>query len=89
MALSKSGKAQSVESFAVSPKDTGSSAVQVALLTHRIKLLTEHFKVHKKDFHSQRGLMKIVNQRKKLLSYMKKKNPKNYQTLIQKLNLRK
>ena len=75
--------------FAVSPKDTGSSAVQVALLTHRIRLLTEHFKVHKKDFHSQRGLMKIVNQRKKLLSYMKKKNLKNYQTLIQKLNLRK
>ncbi len=89
MALSKNVTEQTVKNFAVSDKDTGSSPVQIALLTERIKLLTNHFKTHKKDLHSQRGLMKIVSQRKKLLHYLKGKNFKNYQALIQQLNLRK
>ena len=75
--------------FQKSPKDTGSPSVQVALLTHKIKELTKHFKVHKKDFHSMRGLMKMVSQRKKFLSYIKKKDQGLYQKLVKDLSLRK
>lgn len=69
--------------------DTGSPEVQVALLTARIEQLTEHFKVHKKDFHSRTGLLKLVGQRRKLLKYLKNKDVQRYRSLIGKLGLRK
>ncbi len=69
--------------------DTGSPEVQVALLTARIQYLTDHFKTHKKDLHSRRGLLKLVNQRRKLLSYLKKKDEQRYQDLIKRLGLRR
>ncbi len=75
--------------FAKNAKDTGSSMVQIALLTERIKSLTQHFQTHKKDFHSQRGLMRMISRRKKLLSYIKRTKPHIYQKTIQELNLRK
>lgn len=78
-----------IEKFKKSSQDTGSSQVQVALLTQKIKELTEHFKVHKKDFHSMRGLIKMVSRRKKILSYMKKKETENYKKVISSLGLRK
>ena len=70
-------------------KITGSSAVQIALLTDRIQYLTEHFKVHAKDHHSRQGLLKLVGQRRSLLEYLKKKDVQQYRTLIQELGLRK
>ena len=82
-------KKKLIQEFQSSPSDTGSSGVQIALLTDRIKSLTKHFNVHKKDFHSMRGLMKIVSQRKKLLSSMKLKNRQNYQKIVERLSLRK
>ena len=69
-------------------KDTGSSEVQIALMTARILELTEHFKVHKKDFHSLRGLLKIVGRRRRLLSYLRRKNVDQYRTLISVLGIR-
>ncbi len=69
--------------------DTGSTEVQVALLTARIEELTEHFKVHKKDFHSRTGLLKLVGQRRKLLKYLKNTDVQRYRALIEKLGLRK
>jgi small subunit ribosomal protein S15 len=69
--------------------DTGSPEVQVALLTARIEDLSEHFKTHKKDHHSRRGLLKMVNQRRSLLAYLKKKDGERYQALIQRLGLRR
>ena len=80
---------QAVKSLARSKKDTGSSEVQIALLTKKIENLTEHFKKHKKDYHSKRGLVKMVSQRKKLLNYIKKTSPEIYQTTISQLSLRK
>jgi small subunit ribosomal protein S15 len=71
------------------PSDTGSSEVQVALLTERINELSEHFKVHKKDHHSRRGLLRIVSQRRRLLDYLRRSNPAGYQELIQRLGLRR
>jgi len=68
--------------------DTGSPEVQVALMTHRIKYLTEHFKVHKKDHHSRQGLQALVNKRRKLLRYLKKRNNERYYDLIKSLGLR-
>ena len=82
-------KQKVVENFQKNPQDTGSPAVQVALLTHKIKELTKHFKIHKKDFHSMRGLMKMVSQRKKFLSYMRKKDQNSYQKIVKDLSLRK
>lgn len=70
-------------------KDTGSPEVQVALMTARIEYLTEHFKTHKKDHHSRRGLLKLVGQRRKLLDYLKKKDVERYRTVVQRLGLRK
>ena len=75
--------------FKKSSKDTGSAPVQIALLTAKITDLTRHFKAHKKDFHSMRGLMKMVSRRKKLLSYIKRKDQANYQYLLKELSLRK
>ena len=69
--------------------DTGSPEVQVALLSARIDHLTDHFKAHKQDHHSRRGLLKMVNQRRSLLGYLKKKDAKRYQTLIERLGLRR
>lgn len=89
MALDKAQKENVIKKFRRSELDTGSSEVQVALLTTRINELTEHFKTHKKDNHSRRGLLKLVNQRRKLLDYIKKTDLKKYTTLIADLELRK
>ncbi|MBX7057789.1 MAG: 30S ribosomal protein S15 [Leptospirales bacterium] len=70
-------------------KDTGSTEVQVALLTTRIRDLTEHFKTHARDHHSRRGLLKLVGQRRRLLDYLKRKNAEHYRSLIQRLGIRK
>ncbi len=78
-----------IKEYAVHEGDTGSPEVQIALLTQRINELTEHFKVHKHDFHSYRGLMKMVGHRKNLLAYLKKKDFDRYKTLIARLGLRK
>lgn len=69
--------------------DTGSPEVQVAILTERINYLTEHLKIHKKDYHSQRGLLKMVGRRRGLLNYLRDRSPERYQDLLVKLNLRK
>lgn len=75
--------------FQLHEKDTGSPEVQIALMTARIVYLTEHFKNHKKDHHSRRGLLKLVGQRRKLLDYLKKKDVERYRIVIQRLGLRK
>jgi len=89
MALTKERKQNVMTTFETHAGDTGSAAVQIALLTERINQLTGHFKTHPKDFGSRRGLLKIVGQRRRLLSYVKKDDVAQYQQLIQKLNLRK
>ena len=89
MALSKEDKQQIMEKFATKPGDTGSPEVQIALLTERIKYLTEHFKEHHKDHHSRRGLLMLVSQRRKLLDYLRKKSYNRYKTLIEELGIRK
>lgn len=80
---------ETVKKLARSEKDTGSPEVQIALLTQKINILTEHFKKHKKDYHSRRGLLKMVSVRKKLLKYIKKTKPDIYQATISQLSLRK
>ena len=82
-------KEKVVEDFKTHDSDTGSSQVQIALLTQRINELTEHFKVHKKDNHSRRGLLKMVARRRKLLDYLKRKNIGEYHAIIKKLKLRR
>ncbi|MCX5895866.1 MAG: 30S ribosomal protein S15 [Proteobacteria bacterium] len=89
MALEAEKKQEIINSFKQHEKDSGSPAVQIALLTERINYLTGHFKVHKKDHHSRRGLLKMVNQRRRLLDYLKRKDTDRYRTVIDKLNLRK
>jgi small subunit ribosomal protein S15 len=89
MALETVKKAEIVEKFKTHDGDTGSPEVQVALLTERINGLTEHFKAHKKDHHSRRGLLLLVSKRKRLLSYLKGRNVERYRTLIKELGLRK
>lgn len=89
MAQSAVKKNEIIEKFKIHPSDTGSSAVQIALLTDRIQYLTEHFKTHAKDHHSRQGLLKLVGQRRSLLDYLKKKDLQQYRTLIQELGLRK
>ncbi|MGE5085081.1 MAG: 30S ribosomal protein S15 [Bacillota bacterium] len=89
MAVTKEQKAQIVNKFKTAGLDTGSSQVQVALLTARINDLTTHFSSHKKDFHGRRGLVTLVNQRRKLLDYLHRKDVKAYQTLIKELDIRK
>ena len=88
MALSSVQKAEIVNEYQQTEKDTGSPEVQVSLMTSRIKYLTEHFKEHRKDFHSRRGLQELVNKRRKLLKYLRKKNQDRYQSLIKSLGLR-
>ncbi|MBN1248778.1 MAG: 30S ribosomal protein S15 [Anaerolineae bacterium] len=87
--LTKERKQQIIEEYATAPDDTGSSEVQIALLTHRITDLTEHLKVHKSDTHSRRGLLKLVGQRRRQLAYLQKKSPQRYRELIQRLGLRR
>ena len=82
-------RAQVVADYQRAKGDTGSSEVQVALLTARINMLSEHFKSHVKDFHSRRGLLKMVSQRRSLLDYLKRKNVEAYRSLIERLGLRK
>ncbi|HMA88577.1 MAG TPA: 30S ribosomal protein S15 [Burkholderiales bacterium] len=89
MVLQVAQKAQVVKEFQRSGSDTGSPEVQVALLTERINGLTEHFKTHVKDFHSRRGLLKLVSQRRKLLDYLKGSDAEKYRALIDRLGLRK
>ena len=89
MALTKDDKARVVAEYGQSEKNTGSTETQVALLTERILYLTEHFKVHKKDTNSRRGLLKLVGQRRKLLKYLQRTDLDGYRSLIEKLNIRK
>jgi len=82
-------KNEIIEKFKVHESDTGSSEVQIALLTDRIEYLTEHFKVHQKDHHSRQGLLKLVGQRRSLLDYLRKKDINKYRDLIKELGIRK
>ena len=89
MALNKDLKADLVKKFGKDEKDTGSIEVQIAILTNEINSLTEHFKEHKHDYHSNRGLLKKVGQRKSLLAYLERTNIQEYREVIKKLGLRK
>jgi small subunit ribosomal protein S15 len=87
--ISSAHKAETISSHRTHDRDTGSPEVQVALLTERINGLSEHFKVHEKDHHSRRGLLKLVSQRRRLLDYLRRTDPNRYQALIQRLGLRR
>ena len=89
MTLSKDEKEQIIKKFRVHDTDSGSPEVQIALLTERIKQLTGHFQVHKKDYHSRRGLLKLVGQRRRLLEYLKAKRVEKYRRIVKELGLRK
>ncbi len=89
MAFTKEQKKSIVGEHAVKPNDTGSPEVQIALLTARIQYLVEHLKVQKKDKHSKKGLLDLISQRKKMISYLKKKDYNRYKSIIKKLGLRK
>ncbi|NQS72493.1 MAG: 30S ribosomal protein S15 [Desulfobulbaceae bacterium] len=89
MAQTTEKKKEIIEQFKTHDTDTGSCEVQIALLTDRIKYLTEHFQTHTKDHHSRRGLLKLVGQRRNLLKYLQKKDIGKYRSLIQELGLRK
>ncbi len=89
MGLGKETKQIVIEEYKLSDTDTGSPEVQIALLSKRITELTEHFKIHKKDHHSRRGLLKIVGQRRGLLNYLKAKDINRYRVIIERLNIRK
>ena len=89
MILEAEKKREIVDEYRIHERDTGSPEVQVALLTERIRYLTEHFKTHKKDHHSRRGLLKLVSQRRKLLDYLKKSDKDRYKTVIERLEIRK
>jgi small subunit ribosomal protein S15 len=82
-------KNQVIEAYRLHELDTGSPEVQVALLTQRISYLTEHFKVHNRDHHSRRGLLKLVGQRRRLLEYLRRRDPARYRSLIERLGLRR
>ena len=89
MPLEKGKKQEIIEKFRVHDKDSGSPEVQIALLTERIRELTGHFQVHKKDFHSRRGLLKLVGQRRRLLDYLKSRKVEKYRKIVKELGLRK
>lgn len=89
MALTKEEKTTAVESQRIHDRDTGSSEVQIAILTKRITSLTDHFKTHKKDHHSRRGLLKMVGRRRKLLDYIRRRDEAKYQSVIAALGIRK
>ena len=89
MSITPDRKTELIKDYAVADGDTGSPEVQVAILTERIRNLTEHLKEHKKDFHSRRGLLIMVGQRRRLLDYLNRKNAERYGTLIERLELRR
>ncbi len=89
MSITAERKAELIKEYAIKDGDTGSPEVQVAVLTERIVTLTEHFKTHKKDNHSRRGLLKMVSTRRRLLDYVKSKDVKRYESLIKRLGLRR
>ena len=89
MGVASQRKNEILEQFRVHSTDTGSPEVQIALLSERIDYLTEHFKVHKKDHHSRRGLLKLVGQRRRMLDYLKREDNARYQTMIDRLGLRR
>ena len=89
MSISPVRKAETISKFQQAPNDTGSPEVQIALLTERINALAEHFKTHVKDFHSRRGLLKMVSQRRKQLDYLKRTDADKYRSVIERLGLRK
>lgn len=89
MGLSREKKTEIIGAYKTHDADTGSPEVQVAILSERISYLTEHFKVHAKDHHSRRGLLKLVGQRRRLLDYLKSKDSERYSELIQRLGIRK
>ncbi len=89
MSITAERKAELIKQYATNATDTGSPEVQVAILTDRINMLTEHFKSHKKDNHSRRGLLKMVSSRRSLLDYLKKKDEGRYTKLIQALGIRR
>ncbi len=89
MSITTERKAALVSEYGASNTDTGSPEVQVAILSERINTLTEHFKTHKKDNHSRRGLLKMVSQRRRLLDYLKSRDQARYQSLIERLGLRR
>ena len=89
MVLLKEKKTKLIDEFKVHIRDTGSAEVQIAILTERINQLGDHFKQHKKDFHSRRGLLLLVGRRRRLLNYLKGKDVKKYEEILEKLSLRK
>ncbi len=89
MSITAERKQELIKEFAVKKDDTGSPEVQVAILSERIVNLTEHLKIHKKDFHSRRGLLMMVGQRRRLLDYVKGKEDKRYQDIVKRLGLRR
>jgi small subunit ribosomal protein S15 len=89
MSMTQERKKALIQEFATKPDDTGSPEVQVALLSERIKHLTDHFQTHTKDNHSRRGLLKLVSQRRVLLDYLKSQDEKRYQSLIDRLGIRR
>jgi len=89
LGITKEAKTALIKEYKTHEKDTGSPEVQIALLTERINNLTEHFKIHKRDHSSRRGLLKLVSKRRRLLDYLKKHDATKYQALLDKLNLRK
>ena len=89
MSLTKEVKQEVVAEYGDSPADTGSAEVQIALLTRRIDLLTDHLRDHKKDHHSRRGLLKLVGRRRRLLDYLQRKDVEGYRNLIKQLGLRR
>lgn len=89
MVMTPDKKKEIIDDFRVHPTDTGSPEVQIALLSERITYLTEHFKTHKKDHHSRRGLLKLVGQRRQLLNYLKRKSVERYNSVIERLGLRR
>jgi small subunit ribosomal protein S15 len=89
MTFTKTGKTEIIKEYQTHEGDTGSSEVQIALLTGRLNYLTDHFKTHAKDHHSRHGLIKIVNRRRKLLDFLKKENLKKYQEIIKELGIRR
>jgi small subunit ribosomal protein S15 len=89
MSITADRKQEVIQEFATAQGDTGSPEVQVAILSERIRNLTEHLKIHKKDFHSRRGLLMMVGQRRQLLDYLKRKKASRYEELVSRLGLRR
>ncbi|MCG8431981.1 MAG: 30S ribosomal protein S15 [Candidatus Omnitrophica bacterium] len=89
MPLVKEKKTKIIDDFKVHARDTGSAEIQIAVLSERISILSEHFKSHKKDFHSRRGLLSLVGRRRRLLNYLRDKDVKKYEEILAKLHLRK